>query len=83
MTEESEGWQLWGQIMLRLRQEMPLVQTASHILRPDHWDLQLLDAVLTVTAQIIHTASDYKRALEEINLGQKRHCSSVLTQQDH
>ncbi len=81
MTEEGRGiWQLRGQIMLRQRQEMPLVQTAPHILRPDHWDLQLLDAALPVTAQIIHAAGDYKRALEEINVGQMIHCSSLVTQ---
>ncbi len=77
MTEEVRGiWQLWGQIMIRQRQEMLLVQTASHILSPDHWDLQLLDAALPITAQIIHTASDYKRALEEINVisGKIIHC---------
>ncbi len=58
-------------MMLRQRQEMPLVQTAPHILSPDHWDVQLLDAALPVTAQIIHTAGDYKRALEEITGGQR------------
>lgn len=71
--------QLWGQIMLCQRQEMPFIQTAPHILDPNHWDLELLDAALPVTAQVIHTAGDYKRALEKIKAGQKIHCSSLLT----
>lgn len=58
---------------------MPFIQTAPHILDPNHWDLELLDAALPVTAQVIHTAGDYKRALEKIKAGQKIHCSSLLT----
>ena len=67
MRDEFRGGisQLWDQIMLRQRQEMPFIQTAPHIVRPNHWDPELLDAALPVTAQVIHTAGDYKRALEK------------------
>lgn len=52
--------------MLRQRQKMSFIQTAPHILRPNHWDLELLDAALSVTTQVIHMAGDHKRALEKI-----------------